>query len=256
MSPGDQQVLRVAVVTGAARGIGAAIAQRLAADGLAVAVADLDREACSATVEAIGSAGGKAAAFAIDVAQEGSVQEGVAQIAATLGPPTVLVNNAGTLRERTLTRTSLDEWDLMLNVNLRGAFLMSRQVVPYQRAAGQGRIVNLSSTGALGAPGLAAYSSAKAGLQGFTRTLAMELGRYGVTVNAVAPGFVVSAMTSAVAERTGVDFEQMQQQILKDIPLGRVGQPQDIAQAVAFFVDARSSYISGQVLYVAGGPRG
>lgn len=247
---------RIAIVTGAARGIGAAIAQRLAADGLSVAVMDLEKDACMATVEAIQSSNGKAAAFSVNVAQEDSVREAVARVAASLGPPTVLVNNAGTLRESVLAKTTLDDWELMQNVNLRGAFLMSREVTPFQKSARQGRIVNLSSTGALGSPGLAAYSAAKAGVQGFTRTLAIEAGRYGVTVNAVAPGFVVSAMTSAVAQRTGMDFEQMQLQIQKEVPVGRVGQPEDIAHAVAFFVDPRSSYVSGQVLYVAGGPRG
>jgi 3-oxoacyl-[acyl-carrier protein] reductase len=141
-------------------------------------------------------------------------------------------------------------------VNLAGAFLMSRAVAPFQRTAGQGRIVNLSSTGALGAVGLAAYSAAKAGLQGLTRTLSLELARHQVTVNAVAPGFIASAMTAGVAERVGVSFEEMQERVKREVPLGRVGEPADIAHAVAFFVDERSSYVTGQILYVAGGPRG
>ena len=246
---------RIAIVTGAARGIGAAVALRLAADGLDIALLDLHESSCTETLAALEPLGGRALAVEVDVADEAAVGHAVRQVAARLGKPTVLVNNAGLLRERTLAKTTLEDWDLMLNVNLRGAFLMSKAVAPYQRELGHGRIVNLSSTGALGALGLAAYSAAKAGLQGFTKTLAIELGRYGTTVNAVAPGFVASAMTAGVAERVGVSFEQMQQSILKDEPVGRVGQPEDIAHAVAFFVDRRSSYVTGQVLYVAGGPK-
>ena len=247
---------RVAIVTGAARGIGAAVALRLAADGLHVAVLDLNESSCAETVAAIEFLGSRAIPVDVDVANEAAIHDAVKQVAERLGPPTVLVNNAGLLRERTLAKTALEDWDLMLNVNLRGAFLMSRAVAPHQRQAQHGRIVNLSSTGALGAVGLAAYSAAKAGLQGLTKTLAIELGRYGTTVNAVAPGFVASAMTAGVAERVGVSFEEMQQSIVKDVPVGRVGHPEDIAHAVAFFVDRRSSYVSGQVLYVAGGPKG
>ena len=247
---------RVAIVTGAARGIGAAVALRLAADGLDVAVLDLNEFSCADTVSAIQARGVRAIAVAIDVGSEISVGSAVSGVRDALGPPTVLINNAGVLRERSLAKTTLEDWDLMLDVNLRGAFLMSRAVAPHLRTATQGRIVNLSSTGALGAVGLAAYSAAKAGLQGLTKTLAIELGRYGTTVNAVAPGFVASAMTAGVAERVGISFEDMQRQILKDVPVGRVGQPEDIAHAVSFFVDRRSSYVSGQVLYVAGGPKG
>ena len=247
---------RVAIVTGAARGIGAAVALRLAADGLDVAALDLNESSCADTVVAIQAQGARAIAVAVDVASEISIVAALSRVANALGSPTVLINNAGILRERSLAKTTLEDWDLMLDVNLRGAFLMSRAVAPHLRAAGQGRIVNLSSTGALGAVGLAAYSAAKAGLQGLTKTLAIELGPYGTTVNAVAPGFVASAMTAGVAERVGVSFEDMQRQILKDVPVGRVGQPEDIAHAVSFFVDRRASYVSGQVLYVAGGPKG
>jgi 3-oxoacyl-[acyl-carrier protein] reductase len=246
---------RVAIVTGAARGIGAAVALRLAADGLDVAVMDLQAAACAETVRGVEALGARSLAAPVDVSDEIAVANAVALVAERLGPPVVLINNAGVLRERTLAKTALSDWDLMLQVNLRGAFLMSRAVAPHQRAAGHGRIVNLSSTGALGAVGLSAYSAAKAGLQGLTKTLAIELGRYGTTVNAVAPGFVASDMTAGVAERVGLPFEAMKQQVAVDVPVGRVGHPDDIAHAVAFFVDPRSSYVSGQVLYVAGGPR-
>lgn len=246
---------RVAIVTGAARGIGASIAQRLAADGMDVAVVDLDAANCSATVHAIETRGGRALAVGADVSDEASVAVAVERVVEGLGAPIVLVNNAGILRERTLLKTTIDEWELSINVNLRGAFLMSRAVKPHMRAAQWGRIVNLSSIAALGQVGLAAYSAAKAGIQGMTKTLAIELGRHGITVNAVAPGFIATPMTAGVAERVGMSFEEMQAQLAKDIPVGRVGQPEDIANAVAFFVDERSGFVSGQVLYVAGGPK-
>lgn len=247
---------RVAIVTGGARGIGQAIATRLAEDGLRVAILDLDAGASEQAARAIVDGGREAIGASVDVSSESSVQNAVARVAAELGPPTVLVNNAGLLREHILTKTTFEEWSAVLAVNLAGAFLMSRAVAPFQRTEQQGRIVNLSSTGALGAVGLAAYSAAKAGLQGLTRTLSIELARHQVTVNAVAPGFVASAMTAGVAERVGVSFEQMQERVKREVPLGRVGQPADIAHAVAFFVDKRSSYVTGQILYVAGGPRG
>jgi 3-oxoacyl-[acyl-carrier protein] reductase len=246
---------RVAIVTGAARGIGAAIALRLAADGCDVALLDLAADACADAAAAVQARGRRALAVAVDVADEASVARAVEAVVAGLGAPTVLVNNAGFLRERMLTKTTVDEWDTIVDVNLRGAFLMSRAVAPHLRAAGHGRIVNLSSTGALGEAGLSAYSAAKAGVQGLTRTLAIELGSHGTTVNAVAPGFVATAMTAAVADRVGESFEAMQARMATTTPVGRVGRPEDVANAVAFFVDPRSGYVSGQVLYVAGGPR-
>jgi len=247
---------RVAIVTGAARGIGAAIALRLAQEGLDVAVLDKLPGSCDETAAAIRGAGRRALALAADVTNEGSLEQAVEQVVTILGNPSVLVNNAGVLREGMLARTSPGDWDLLLDVNLKGAFLASRIVAPCLRRSGEGRIVNLSSTGALGAIGLAAYSAAKAGIQGLTRTLALELGRHGTTVNAVAPGFVVTPMTAAVAERIGESFEDMQRRIASAVPSGRVGSPEDIAHAVAFFVDRRSGHVNGQVLYVAGGPQG
>lgn len=246
---------RVAIVSGAARGIGAGIARRLAADGLDIAVLDLDAAACEKTVAAVESLGRRALAMAVDVSDESSVASALAGVASDLGAPTVLVNNAGVLHDRTLARTTLADWEWTIAVNLRGTFLMSKAVLPFMRAAAWGRIVNLSSTGALGGVGLSSYAAAKAGVQGLTRTLAIELGRYGVTVNAVAPGFTPTAMTAQIAERSGVSFERMQQDMSQEVPVGRVGHPDDVAHAVSFFVDERSGFVSGQVLYVAGGPR-
>jgi 3-oxoacyl-[acyl-carrier protein] reductase len=247
---------KIAVVTGAARGIGAATALRLARDGFAVAVCDLDEATCAGTVETIEKAGGRALAVGMDVTDATQVETAVARITAELGAPLVLVNNAGIIRDNLLFKMTDLDWDSVIAVHLRGAFLMSRAVQTHMTAAGWGRIVNLSSTSALGNRGQANYSAAKAGLQGFTKTLALELGKFGVTVNAIAPGFIVTEMTAATAERMGVDFEAMQTAAAKQIPVRRVGQPNDIAATVAFLVGEESSFVSGQVIYVAGGPQG
>lgn len=246
---------RVAIVTGAARGIGAGIARRLASDGLAVAVADLDESACQAVVDEIEAAGGRGLAVRVDVSDETAVQDGVEQIVAQLGDPTVLVNNAGIIRDNLLFRMTVEEWDAVTNVHLRGSFLMARAAQGFMTKAGWGRIVNLSSTSALGNRGQANYSTAKAGIQGFTRTLALELGKFGVTANAIAPGFIETDMTAATAARIGMSFEDFKTAAAEDIPVGRVGQPDDIANAVSFFVSERAGFVSGQVLYVAGGPQ-
>ncbi|GAA1929145.1 3-oxoacyl-ACP reductase FabG [Streptomyces sodiiphilus] len=251
MSTTDQ---RVAIVTGAARGIGAATAVRLAEEGLAVAVVDLDEAACQETVDTITGAGGKALAVGCDVSDSAQVNTAVARIAGELGAPTVLVNNAGVLRDNLLFKMSDSDWDTVMNVHLRGSFLMSRACQAHMVDAGFGRIVNLSSSSALGNRGQANYAAAKAGLQGFTKTLAKELGKFGITANAVAPGFIVTDMTAQTAARVGMGFEEFQQAAASQIPVQRVGRPEDIANAVAFFAGEAAGFVSGQVLYVAGGP--
>jgi len=246
---------RTAIVTGAARGIGAAIASRLADDGFAVGVLDLDEAACATTVGAIVSTGGRALAVAVDVSDELSVAAAVARVATDLGAPTVLVNNAGITRDNLLFKMTADDWDSVMNVHLRGSFLMSRAVQAHMVEAAWGRIVNLSSVSALGNRGQANYSAAKAGLQGFTKTLAIELGRHNVTVNAIAPGFIETEMTVRTAERLGVPFEDFRTMAAAQIPVGRVGQPADIAATASFFCREDAGFVSGQVVYVAGGPR-
>jgi 3-oxoacyl-[acyl-carrier protein] reductase len=245
---------RVAIVTGAARGIGAATAVRLAADGLAVAVLDLDEAACKETVEQITSAGGRALAVGADVSKADQVDAAVSRVAGELGPPAVLVNNAGVLRDNLLFKMSDDDWDTVLNVHLRGSFLMSRAAQAHMTSAKWGRIVNLSSSSALGNRGQANYAAAKAGLQGFTKTLAIELGQFGITVNAVAPGFIATDMTAATAARVKMDFETFQKEAAARIPVRRVGHPEDVAHTISFLASEGAGFVSGQVIYVAGGP--
>ncbi|HEY7592310.1 MAG TPA: 3-oxoacyl-ACP reductase FabG [Actinophytocola sp.] len=246
---------RVAIVTGAARGIGAAVAQRLAQDGNAVGVVDLDEGSCAATVEAITNKGGQAIGIGADVTDAAAVQQAVERVAGELGAPTILVNNAGITRDNLLFKMTETDWDSVLGVHLRGAFLMSREVQKHQTEQGWGRIVNLSSTSALGNRGQANYSAAKAGMQGFTKTLAIELGKFGVTANAIAPGFIETEMTAATAKRLEIDFEDMKKAAAAATPVQRVGQPGDIAALVSFLAGEESGFISGQVIYVAGGPR-
>ncbi|MEE4546407.1 SDR family oxidoreductase [Streptomyces sp. V4-01] len=245
---------RVAIVTGAARGIGAATAVRLAAEGRAVAVLDLDEDACKDTVATITAAGGRALAVGADVSDEAQVEAAVAKVAAELGAPTILVNNAGVLRDNLLFKMTAADWDTVLGVHLRGAFLMTRAVQKHMVDAKFGRVVNLSSSSALGNRGQANYSAAKAGMQGLTKTLAIELGKFGVTANAVAPGFIATDMTAATAARVGMGFEDFKTAAAGQIPVQRVGEPDDVANAVAFFTGEAAGFVSGQVLYVAGGP--
>ncbi|MEU6561918.1 SDR family NAD(P)-dependent oxidoreductase [Nocardia nova] len=246
---------RVAVVTGAARGIGAATAARLAADGIAVAITDLDEAACKATADAIVAGGGVAIPVACDVTDEAAVDAAFDRVATELGSLDILVNNAGVLRDNLLFKMSADDWDVVMSVHLRGAFLCCRAAQRHMVARRYGKIVNTSSVSALGKRGQANYSTAKMGIQGLTRTLAIELGPFGINVNAIAPGFIVTEMTAATAARMGVTPEELQAKTAEATPVRRVGSPGDIADTVAFLVSDRSSFITGQTIYVDGGRR-
>ena len=245
---------RIAIVTGGARGIGAAVARRLAADGMAVAVLDLKEGDAGATVDAITAARGRAIAVGADVSQADQVTAGVEKVAAELGPPTVLVNNAGVLRDNMLFKMTDDDWDTVMGVHLRGAFLMTRATQKYMVDQRFGRIISLSSSSALGNRGQANYSTAKAGLQGFTKTVAIELGQFGITANAIAPGFIATDMTASTAARIGVEFAEFQKAAATQIPVRRVGQPDDVAHVASFLASEGAGFVSGQVIYVAGGP--
>ena len=245
---------RIAIVTGSARGIGAATARKLAEDGMAVAVLDLDEAACAGTVKEIIDDGGHALAAAADVSNLAQVEAAVERVAAELGEPTVLVNNAGVIRDNMLYKMTDDDWDTVMGVHLKGAFFMSRACQKHMVDARFGRIISLSSSSALGNRGQANYSTAKAGLQGFTKTLAIELGQFGITANAIAPGFIVTDMTAATAARVGVEFADFQQAAAARIPVRRVGSPQDVAHVASFLASEGAGFVSGQVIYVAGGP--
>ncbi len=241
---------RVALVTGAAQGIGAAIAARLAAGGAKVAVLDLDEAKAAET--AAGLAGG-AIGIGADVSQADQVEAAIARVVSEFGGLQILVNNAGVLRDNLLFKMSEGDWDTVMSVHLKGAFLCSKAAQQHMVAAKYGRIVNMSSTSALGNRGQANYATAKAGLQGFTKTLAIELGPFGVTVNAIAPGFIETAMTAATAQRTGTTIEAMREAVAASVPVRRGGVPEDIANTAAFFAGEESGYVTGQVIYVDGG---
>ncbi|MGW5263297.1 glucose 1-dehydrogenase [Microbispora sp. NPDC004025] len=246
---------KFAVVTGAARGIGAAIARRLAAEGAAVACVDLTADRCASIVDEITVTGGKAVAFGCDVSDGAQVEALVPGVMGEFGRIDVLVNNAGLTRDNLLFRMSEDDWDKVVDVNLKGVFLVSRAVQKHMVEQRSGAIVNLSSRSALGNRGQANYSAAKAGIQGLTATMAIELGPFGVRVNAVAPGYVATPMTEATAVRLGVTPEEHQATMAQAVPLRRVAQPTEIASVVAFFASDDASYVTGQTLYVNGGPR-
>jgi 3-oxoacyl-[acyl-carrier protein] reductase len=245
---------RVAVVTGAGRGIGAAEAIRMAQEGAGVAVLDLSAEAGQDTVAAIKKAGGEAVAIACDVSSAKQVGAAFEEVANRFGRIDILVNNAGLLRDNLLFKMSEDDWDKVLDVHLKGSFLCSQAVQQYMVEQEYGRIIMTSSIVALGNKGQVNYSAAKAGLQAMARTLALELGRFNVTVNAVAPGWIETEMTKEAAERVGITMEDMKERFAKNIPLRRFGKPEDVANVVAFLASDEASYISGETIYVAGGP--
>jgi len=247
---------RVAFVTGAGRGIGAATALRMAEEGARVVLADIDTEGCKQVSADVSKLGSESLVLSCDVADSAIVQDAMDQAASHFGRLDILVNNAGVVRDNLIYKMSEDDWNTVMNVHLKGAFLCSRAAQKYMVQQKYGRIVSLSSTSALGNRGQANYSTAKAGLQGLTRTLAVELGQFGITVNAVAPGFIDTEMTRATARRQGIDPEQRIAEASKIIPVRRVGQPRDVANVICFLCSDEAGFVSGQIIYVAGGPRG
>ena len=247
---------RVAIVTGSARGIGAGIARRFAEEGASVAVLDLDESQAAATAAELPLQGdAKAVGIGCNVSDSASVDAGVARVLEELGGVHILVNNAGITRDNLLFKLSEDDWDSVMNVHLKGAFLMSKAVQKTFVDQKYGKILGLSSVSANGNRGQANYSAAKAGVQGFTRTLALELGKFGVNVNAIAPGFIATEMTDDTARRLGVDVEEFRKMNAEANPVKRVGHPEDIAAAAAFLCSDEASYITGQTLYVDGGAK-
>jgi 3-oxoacyl-[acyl-carrier protein] reductase len=245
---------QVAVVTGAGRGIGAATARRLAAEGAAVVVSDLDITPAQQVVDEIEAADGTGVAIACDVTERASVEAMFEESLSQVGSVDILVTCAGILRDNLVHKMTDDDWDSVIDTHLKGTFLAAqtaqRQMVEQRR----GKMVFISSTSALGNRGQTNYSAAKAGLQGMARTLAIELGRFNINVNTVAPGFVDTRMFRTAAERLGVDHQTLEAELAADIPLGRIGTPEDVAAVITFLASEDARYVSGQTIYVRGGP--
>jgi 3-oxoacyl-[acyl-carrier protein] reductase len=246
---------RVAFLTGAARGIGAATAAKLASEGAAVVVTDMDAGPAEETANSIRATGAMALALPLDVTNRQAVDSAVERAHQEFGRVDILVALAGITRDNLVFRMTDEDWDGVINTHLKGSFMAARAAQKYMVEQRYGKIVFTSSTSALGNRGQANYSTAKAGLQGLAKTLSIELGRYGINVNAVAPGFIETRMTQQTAERLGVDWEQFKKESAARIPLQRTGKPEDVANVIAFLVSDESSYVSGQVIYIAGGPR-
>lgn len=247
---------RVALVTGAARGIGAATAARFASEGASVVIADLDEAQAAESAKQIDASGEHVLAVGCNVSESSQVQQMVDRTLERFGRLDILVNNAGITRDNLLFKMGEEDWDAVIGVHLRGAFLCARAAQKPMVEQKYGRIVSLSSVSALGNRGQVNYSAAKAGLQGLTRTLAVELGPFGITANAVAPGFIDTEMTRATAARLGLTPEQLQAGAAAEIPLRRVGQPSEVASVIAFLASDDASFVSGQTIYIAGGPAG
>jgi 3-oxoacyl-[acyl-carrier protein] reductase len=246
---------RVAFVTGGSRGIGKAIVQLFAEEGAKVAIIDLNEEALSETTRELKEKGYEVYSKVANVTDASQVESAVKEVVDTFGSIDILVNNAGVIRDNLLFKMTDSDWETVMDVHLKGSFYCARAAQKYMVEKKYGRIINISSTSALGNRGQANYATAKAGLQGFTKTLAIELGKYGITANAVAPGFIETDMTKETARRIGISFEDLINASVSKIPVGRSGKPSDVAHAVAFFADEKSSFVNGQVLYVAGGPK-
>src|SRR5690625_183419 len=246
---------RVAFITGGSQGIGRAIAAEFAAQGAKVAVIDINETALLKAEEELKGEGYDVYTKVANVVHPEEVETAMNEVVERFGSLDILVNNAGILRDNLLFKMKDSDWEQVMDVHLKGAFNASRAAQKHMVDQQYGRIINLSSTSALGNRGQANYATAKAGLQGLTKTLAIELGKFGITVNAVAPGFIETEMTKETAQRIGVPFEELVKASISNIPVNRSGKPADIANAVAFYADEKSSFVNGQVIYVAGGPK-
>ena len=245
---------RVALVTGGGRGIGAATVRHFAREGAAVIISDVDREPADAVAAEIRAKHGRALAFACDVTDRAAVDVMVGSAGQEFGQLDILVTCAGVIRDNLVYKMSDEDWDLVIDTHLKGTFLCARAAQRMMVTRRYGKMVFISSTSALGNRGQTNYSTAKAGIQGMARTLAIELGPFNINVNAVAPGFIETRMTQAVAERTGIDYEQLKKEAAERTPLQRTGQPEDVAAVIAFLSSEDASYVSGQTLYIRGGP--
>ncbi|MGG1632689.1 3-oxoacyl-ACP reductase FabG [Rossellomorea sp. NRS-1567] len=244
---------KVALVTGGSRGIGRAIAKLFAEEGAKVAVIDVNEEALLEVSEELREY--EIYTKVANVVESEEVEDAIKEVYETFGSVDIVVNNAGVIRDNLLFKMTDTDWQTVMDVHLKGSFNVAKAAQGYMVKKRYGRMINISSTSALGNRGQANYATAKAGLQGLTKTLAIELGPLGITTNAVAPGFIETEMTRETAKRIGITFEQLVEASLQGIPVGRSGQPEDIANAVAFFADESSSFVNGQILYVAGGPK-
>ncbi|KWF36119.1 SDR family NAD(P)-dependent oxidoreductase [Burkholderia pseudomultivorans] len=242
---------KVAIVTGSARGLGAATARRLAQEGASVVVTDINAELAQATTKALQDEGLAAHCIVGDITRAADVQRLVDETVAHFGGVHILVNNAGAPRDKYLVKMSEDDWDFVMTVMLKGAFLAAKAVMPHFIEQGWGRLINISSRAYLGNPTQANYSAAKAGLIGMAKALSMEEGRYGITANCVAPGFMETEMVQALPT-----YETIKERAVAAQPIKRVGRPDDIADAVAFLASERAGFISGEVLHVTGGRYG
>ena len=243
------------MVTGAGRGIGEATARRFAREGARVCLTDVGAEGVTTTARQLVEEGMDAFAVRVDVTSHSEVENAVSGVVNRYGRLDILVNNAGVTKDSLIFKMTDEDWRTVMNVHLTGTFFCSRAAQKYMVENNYGRIINVSSTSALGNSGQANYAAAKAGIQGFTKTLAVELGRYSITANAVAPGFIETEMTRDTAARLGMDFDDFVAQRVQSIPVGRSGWPEDVAAAILYFASEEASFVSGQVLYVAGGPR-
>jgi len=246
---------KVAFVTGGSRGIGKGITQQFAEEGAKVALIDVNEEALQETAEEFKAKGYDIYTKVADVTQPEEIESAMKEVVSAFGSLDILVNNAGVIRDNLLFKMTDNDWQQVMDVHLKGSFNAARAAQKYMVDNKYGRIINISSTSALGNRGQANYATAKAGLQGLTKTLAIELGKFGITVNAVAPGFIETEMTKETAQRIGVPFEELVKASISNIPVNRSGKPADIANAVAFYADEKSSFVNGQVIYVAGGPK-